>query len=159
MDADKVWTISIGFKILLLALFHSYGYRVPFILCIVVTAADFIFRAIMIERRKCPKEWLEEPKSTASNNHPVEGEETATPSITDCTTAHGSTKIEETTANQSPSLNDDESATENLPRESTFSILQMFHIPRVLVALMVYFAFGIIFNVFEVTLFCYITIW
>ncbi|KAI9485083.1 major facilitator superfamily domain-containing protein [Zychaea mexicana] len=40
-------------------LFHSYGYRAPFILCLIVTVIDLILRIFVIERRNCSAEWFE----------------------------------------------------------------------------------------------------
>ncbi|KAI8145245.1 major facilitator superfamily domain-containing protein, partial [Fennellomyces sp. T-0311] len=103
-----------------------------------IGAVDFIFRLLMVEPGSYPNEWFGE---------------SATPSITDCTTARKSSKIDEITIDQELPLSDEKSATASeKTSETTFNILQIFRIPRVLVALLVYFAFGIAFNVFEPTM-------
>ncbi|KAI9255136.1 major facilitator superfamily domain-containing protein [Phascolomyces articulosus] len=62
-------------------LFDKFGYKSPFIFCIVLVGIDFFLRLFLIERRNSPKHWFETTtptttlKNKCENEHPQGDEE------------------------------------------------------------------------------------
>jgi hypothetical protein len=132
-------------------LYQSFGYKAPFIFCIAVAAFDFILRLFMVERRDCPPEWFEDEKKEISK------EQSYMDSKVEQITCNNSIEKNNNSVNQ-PEVNNEEvttidNATEEpkvKPQVSTWALLSH---PRLLAAALLSFAYGTVFNVFEVKYF------
>ena len=118
------------------ALFHRFGYKAPFILCLVLTVIDFILRVILIERRNNPKEWFETTDTSASsqqnrNNTAVGDSSCASDDLSNI---------------ESFSIRSENS----MKSKKGFAMMQILRFPRFLTALLTSFIYGLTFNVFEV---------
>ncbi|KAI8393496.1 major facilitator superfamily domain-containing protein [Radiomyces spectabilis] len=106
------------------ALYQQFGYKAPFILCVALTGFDFLLRLFLVERRNQPAEWFSDIKGS---------EEKSSPTIM----SNDETGIAEAT-------------TQTARRQvSTWQLLKH---PRLLCGMLVAFAQGTVFNVFEPTL-------
>lgn len=110
-----------------IALYQSAGYKAPFILCICLAGIDFILRVFLVERRNRPAEWfLKEPIVNA-------------PTIVPSTLVN-------------PTTDDDESSSIKKKSKHNVTVLQLLRQHRLIAGLLLAFANGCVYNVFEPTL-------
>lgn len=107
------------------ALYKKSGYKAPFILCIVLAGVDLILRVFLVERRNRPAEWFQEDMNAP----------TVVPSTM---------------------VNNDEGAKEEADQEkkskSHVTVFQLLRQHRLLAGMLLAFANGCVYNVFEPTL-------
>ncbi|KAI8637337.1 major facilitator superfamily domain-containing protein [Parasitella parasitica] len=109
------------------ALYHSAGYKAPFILCICLAGIDFILRVFLVERRNRPAEWFQK--------EPLVNAPTTVPS---------------TLVN--PTSEDDDSSSMKKKKKHTVTVFQLLRQHRLIASLLLAFANGCVYNVFEPTL-------
>lgn len=110
-----------------IALYQSAGYKAPFILCICLAGIDFILRVFLVERRNRPAEWfLKEPIVNA-------------PTIVPSTLVN-------------PIPEDDGSSSIKKKNKHNVTVLQLLRQHRLIASLLLAFANGCVYNVFEPTL-------
>ncbi|CAO0800469.1 unnamed protein product [Mucor circinelloides] len=109
------------------ALYQSAGYKAPFILCICLAGIDFILRVFLVERRNRPAEWFQK--------EPVVNAPTIVPS---------------TLVN--PTSEDDSSSNIKKKSKHKVTVLQLLSQHRLIASLLLAFANGCVYNVFEPTL-------
>lgn len=135
------------------ALYQRFGYKAPFIFCVALAGIDFFLRLFMVEKGECPPEWFQDAneKRQTNDQHSI------------CVAQPGDKAIvieenliENGEGNQASQLstNNDADTQVVMPQQklSTWTLLCQ---PRLLVAALLSFANGTIFNVFEVCLIIY----
>lgn len=108
-------------------MYQSAGYKAPFILCISLAGIDFILRIFLVERRNRPVEWFQK--------EPIVNAPTIVPS---------------TLVNPSPE--DDDSSSIKKKSKHKVTVLQLLSQHRLIASLLLAFANGCVYNVFEPTL-------
>jgi Na+/melibiose symporter-like transporter len=108
------------------ALYHSIGYKAPFILCICLAGIDLILRLFLVERRNRPAEWFVEDSSSVNE-----------PTISPATLV-------------APAVENDSNTIEK--KKHNVTIIQLLRQHRLIAGLLLAFANGCVYNVFEPTL-------
>jgi Na+/melibiose symporter-like transporter len=107
------------------ALYQKSGYKAPFILCIVLAGVDLLLRVGLVERRNRPVEWFEKDMNA--------------PTIVPSTIINN--------------LNGEENGDEKKEEDKHHvTVLQLLRQHRLLAGMLLAFANGCVFNVFEPTL-------
>ncbi|KAF1807020.1 major facilitator superfamily domain-containing protein [Mucor lusitanicus] len=131
--ADTFALEELGTQMGRVLLFHSVGLvcgspiGAPFILCICLAGIDFVLRVFLVERRNRPAEWFQK--------EPVVNAPTIVPS---------------TLVNPMPE--DDDSSSTKKKTKHKVTVLQLLSQHRLIASLLLAFANGCVYNVFEPTL-------
>lgn len=127
-----------------IGLYHRFGYKAPFIFCIVVAGVDFFLRLFMVEKKDSPPEWFLDEEEEAAKEISSVNSESNREAVCDLPTG------EDNTEDNTVSLQEakcDVTETKTKPKLSTWALLSH---PRLLAAALLSFAYGTVFNVFEV---------
>ncbi|KAI9471017.1 MAG: major facilitator superfamily domain-containing protein [Benjaminiella poitrasii] len=109
------------------ALYQSVGYKAPFILCICLAGIDLILRLFVVERRNQPREWFEDNKSISKP------------------TVATSTLVSQPISEGNKSLSKEK-------KKNKVTVIRLLRQNRLLASLLLSFANGCVYNVFEPTL-------
>ncbi|KAI8139300.1 major facilitator superfamily domain-containing protein [Fennellomyces sp. T-0311] len=125
-------------------LYHTMGYKAPFIFCIILAGVDFILRLVLIERRNNPKQWFEAPST---------GSATEEPRITTTPIANPKNNlgIEEIISISSHNGDDRSAQTDAQPLRTDCMMRVLLH-PRVISAILISFVHGYYTGVIETIL-------
>jgi MFS family permease len=139
------------------ALYQRFGYKAPFILCVVLAGIDFFLRLFMVEKDECLSEWFSDSskKKQIEDQQSIvvveQGEKTVASMEGNFT---GEQASQSSITQSQNDINNDTDTQVVMPQQklSTWTLLRQ---PRLLAAALLSFANGTIFNVFEVCLIIY----